>query len=109
MSAAQYVKKKKWEKAFQSCKKAFELGLKRYETEALNLRGTFSFLLGDSESARNDFEKSLEIDSKNVNTMIKMACVVMEKRGDNGIEDCMAWFDLAIEANPSDPDIYYHR
>lgn len=51
---------------------------KEGEAEAYNLRGTFKFLIGDSEGARADLEKSLDLKPDFVQSWVKIASVHME-------------------------------
>ncbi|GMK56693.1 hypothetical protein CspeluHIS016_0305330 [Cutaneotrichosporon spelunceum] len=87
---------------------AIEQGIstKQGQAEAYNLRGTFKFLIGDSNGAKTDLEKSLEIDPTFVQSWVKIASVHME------LGDALAAFadfETAIRNDPNDPDIYYHR
>ncbi|WWC65177.1 uncharacterized protein I303_107791 [Kwoniella dejecticola CBS 10117] len=76
------------------------------EAEAHNLRGTFKFLIGDSEGARQDLQKSLDIKPDFVQSWVKIASVHMEL-GDSA--SAFGDFEAAIRHNADDPDIYYHR
>ncbi|WWD07113.1 hypothetical protein V865_005210 [Kwoniella europaea PYCC6329] len=76
------------------------------EAEGYNLRGTFKFLIGDSEGARQDLQKSLDIKPDFVQSWVKIASVHMEL-GDSA--SAFGDFEAAIRHNADDPDIYYHR
>ncbi|WRT70870.1 uncharacterized protein IL334_007869 [Kwoniella shivajii] len=76
------------------------------EAEAYNMRGTFKFLIGDSEGARQDLQKSLDIKPDFVQSWVKIASVHMEL-GDSA--SAFGDFEAAIRHNVDDPDIYYHR
>ncbi|KAI0631511.1 hypothetical protein C8Q77DRAFT_1127285 [Trametes polyzona] len=76
------------------------------KAEALNLRGTFKFLMTDVEGAKEDFLKSLELDPSLTQTWVKIASVYMEQGDPKKTFEC---FEDAIKQNPNDPDIYYHR
>ncbi|WWD20858.1 hypothetical protein CI109_105335 [Kwoniella shandongensis] len=76
------------------------------EAEAYNLRGTFKFLIGDSEGARSDLQKSLDLKPEFVQSWVKIASVHMEL-GDSA--SAFGDFEAAIRHNPDDADIYYHR
>ncbi|KAI8995265.1 hypothetical protein BD414DRAFT_506078 [Trametes punicea] len=76
------------------------------KAEALNLRGTFKFLMTDIEGAKEDFLKSLELDPSLTQTWVKIASVWMEQGDPKKAFEC---FEEAIKHNPNDPDIYYHR
>ena len=58
------------------------------------------------DQALIDIEHSLELDSKNVNSIIKLATLHMEKAE---VEKAVGFFDEAEKLNPNDPDLYYHR
>ncbi|KAF8510131.1 hypothetical protein BU17DRAFT_55688 [Hysterangium stoloniferum] len=73
---------------------------------ALNLRGTFKFLMGDALGAKEDLEKSIEILPSFTQSWVKVASVHMEQGNPTS---AFAAFDSAIAHNPKDPDIYYHR
>lgn len=53
-----------------------------------------------------DLEKSLELDPNNVNTIIKRASIFMEH---SDVEQAVKEYNRAIEIDPRDPDVYYHR
>ncbi|KAI0710921.1 ADP/ATP carrier receptor [Earliella scabrosa] len=74
--------------------------------EALNLRGTFKFLMMDVDGAKEDFLKSLELQPSLTQTWVKIASVWMEQGDPKKAFEC---FEEAIKHNPNDPDIYYHR
>ena len=76
------------------------------KAEALNLRGTFKFLMTDVEGAKADFLASLELAPALTQTWVKIASVWMEQGDPKKAFEC---FEEAIKHNPDDPDIYYHR
>ena len=76
------------------------------KAEALNLRGTFKFLMTDVEGAKADFLASLELAPALTQTWAKIASVWMEQGDPKKAFEC---FEEAIKHNPDDPDIYYHR
>ncbi|KAK7047742.1 TOM (translocase of outer membrane) complex component [Paramarasmius palmivorus] len=76
------------------------------KAEALNLRGTFKFLTGDVDGAKADFNESIELVPSFTQTWVKIASVYMEQSDPEKAFEC---FEKAIEHNPNDPDIYYHR
>jgi tetratricopeptide (TPR) repeat protein len=63
-------------------------------------------LIGDSEGAKIDLEKSLDILPSFVQSWVKIASVHMEL-GDPA--SAFGDFEAAIRHNPDDADIYYHR
>ncbi|KAJ3343379.1 TOM (translocase of outer membrane) complex component [Gonapodya sp. JEL0774] len=73
---------------------------------AWNLLGTFKFLLAEIDGAMEAFEKSIQADKANVNSIVKFAGCYMEK-GD--IPKALEEFDRATETSPQDPDTFYHR
>lgn len=58
------------------------------------------------ELAFADLEKSLNLDPENVNTIIKRASIFMERAN---VEQAINEYNRAIEIDPKDPDVYYHR
>ncbi|KAI0683842.1 ADP/ATP carrier receptor [Cytidiella melzeri] len=74
--------------------------------EALNLRGTFKFLLGNSTAARDDFVASVELVPTLTQSWVKLASVYMELNEPTKTFEC---FEEAIKYNKDDPDIFYHR
>ncbi|KAH7103497.1 hypothetical protein BKA62DRAFT_636572 [Auriculariales sp. MPI-PUGE-AT-0066] len=73
---------------------------------ALNLRGTFQFLMGDAKSAKVSFEASIAAAPKYANSYVKLASVYMDF-GD--AENTFQTYENAIKADPDDPDVYYQR
>lgn len=92
--------------ASASFDKALELGdLGAHEAYALNLRGTFRYLKGDSVEALEDLTKSIELQPSLTQSYIKRASMHLEQ----GNKDAAAAdFEKATEQNKDDPDIYYH-
>ncbi|EDR02496.1 mitochondrial outer membrane translocase receptor TOM70 [Laccaria bicolor S238N-H82] len=76
------------------------------KAEALNLRGTFKFLVGDVEGAKVDLTESIKLVPSFTQSIVKIASVHMEQGNPKLAFEC---FDDAIKQNPNDPDIYYHR
>ncbi|TIB35456.1 hypothetical protein E3P86_02663 [Wallemia ichthyophaga] len=76
------------------------------EAEALNLRGTFYFLLNNPIKAIADLEKSVELSPHFSQSWVKAASVYMELANPQA---AFKAFDTAIEKNPQDADAYYHR
>ena len=76
------------------------------KAEALNLRGTFKFLMTDVDGAKADFLASLELQPSMTQTWVKIASVWMEQGDPTKAFEC---FEEAIKYNAADPDIYYHR
>ncbi|KAJ7186977.1 hypothetical protein C8R46DRAFT_1058486 [Mycena filopes] len=74
--------------------------------EALNLRGTFKFLTGDVDGAKEDLQESIRIAPAFTQSLVKVASVHMEQGDPAKAFEC---FDEAIRQNADDPDIYYHR
>jgi import receptor subunit TOM70 len=68
-----------YNEAFQSSEKALELGdLGEHEALALNMRGTFRWLIGDIGSAMDDINKSIELDPTMIQSYVKRATMRME-------------------------------
>ncbi|KXN81918.1 Mitochondrial import receptor subunit tom-70 [Leucoagaricus sp. SymC.cos] len=76
------------------------------KAEALNVRGTFKFLMGDIDGAKGDLEESIKLVPGFTQSLVKIASVHMEQGDPRTAFDC---FEQAIKHNPNDPDIYYHR
>lgn len=95
------------------------------KAEALNLRGTFKyvltnihtrfhlnsaytnrFLTGSVHEAMTDLQQSIELVPSLTQSHVKLASVYMEQGDTTQTFKC---FETAIEHNPNDPDIYYHR
>ncbi|KAG6907504.1 hypothetical protein DXG01_008648 [Tephrocybe rancida] len=74
--------------------------------EALNLRGTFKFLIGDVAGAKEDLLASVEVVPSFTQSIVKLASVHMEQGDAPSAFKC---FEDAIKYNEKDPDIYYHR
>jgi len=74
--------------------------------EALNLRGTFKFLMGEVSDAKSDLEESIKLLPTFTQSLVKIASVHMEQGNPKSAFEC---FDTAISSNPTDADIYYHR
>ncbi|MCO5604664.1 hypothetical protein L7F22_058834 [Adiantum nelumboides] len=94
--------------AFTLFNEAIEQGLSNEDLEALahNMRGTFKFVIGNAKSALEDLEKSTTLRPNMVQSWVKKASVHMEL---SAKEEAFRDFDIAIQANADDPDIYYHR
>lgn len=74
------VKEKNFTEALEACEKAIELGCSsQYQAYAYNLRGTFDFLKGDNKGALEALDKSIELDSKLVQSYIKRSSLYMEQ------------------------------
>ncbi|KAL5521946.1 TOM70 [Sanghuangporus sanghuang] len=81
---------------------SFDVG----RAHALNLRGSFRFLMGDSQAAKEDLEAAIKAQPQFTQSLVKIASVHMEQG--NSV-DAFAAFDRAIKYDSKDPDIYYHR
>ncbi|KIM87836.1 hypothetical protein PILCRDRAFT_814554 [Piloderma croceum F 1598] len=76
------------------------------KAEALNLRGTFKFLIADVAGAKEDLLTSVELVPSFTQSLVKIASVHMEQGDPKKAFEC---FEEAIKHNADDPDIYYHR
>lgn len=66
--------------AAEAFEKAIEAGgLEKHEALAYNMRGTFRYLKGDSETALVDLNKSLELDPTLVQSYVKRASMHLEQ------------------------------
>ena len=110
-----------YEEAAAAYEKALELGdLGEHEAIARNLRGTFTYVQGNAQSALNDLNKSVELQPSLVQSYIKRASLHLELGKwidpttdfltDAGNKDAATDdFETAIAQDKDDPDIYYHR
>jgi mitochondrial import receptor subunit TOM70 len=96
-----------YEEAAQSFEKAIELDdLGEHEALALNMRGTFRYLEGDTTKALEDLTKAVELQPSMTQAWIKRASMQLELGNkDAASED----FEKATAQNDKDPDIFYHR
>lgn len=96
-----------YEEAAQAFAKAVELGTSaKYASLAHNWRGTFNYLRGHTDAALADYEKSIELDPTFTQSYIKQASMRLELGDREGASQA---FDLALQQNKDDPDIYYYR
>ncbi|KAF8980839.1 TOM (translocase of outer membrane) complex component [Entomortierella lignicola] len=103
--AEYYLGKKEYQKSMEAYNKAIELNT-THMAKALNMRGTFTFLMGDGKKALVDFDKAIELDPNYVQTYIKRGSIYMEQ-GD--AMKTFNEFETAISIDAEDPNIYYHR
>ncbi|KAJ3875944.1 ADP/ATP carrier receptor [Lentinula edodes] len=97
-----------YQRSFELINKALETGVSWNvgRSEALNLRGTYKFLIGDVEGAKDDLNESIQLVASFTQSLVKIASVYMEQGQTDKAFEC---FEEAIKHNPEDPDIYYHR
>ncbi|KAJ3864331.1 ADP/ATP carrier receptor [Lentinula novae-zelandiae] len=97
-----------YQRSFELINKALETGFSWDvgRSEALNLRGTYKFLIGDVEGAKDDLNESIQLVPSFTQSLVKIASVYMEQGQTDKAFEC---FEEAIKHNPEDPDIYYHR
>jgi mitochondrial import receptor subunit TOM70 len=79
---------------------------KSSQIQALIWHGTFQFLKGEMEDAKKVFEKARNLDPKNVEILTKLALVSLEQ---NSYAEMTETLEQALEADPLDPSVYYHR
>ncbi|KAI9496461.1 hypothetical protein BDB00DRAFT_869402 [Zychaea mexicana] len=107
VEACEAIKSRNYEKAYKACDQAIELGLSpAYQAHALNIKGTFKFLMGNAKEALACFDKSIEIDPKYIQSYIKRSSIYIEQ---GNLAAAIKQFEDALAINPTDPDIYYHR
>jgi import receptor subunit TOM70 len=104
----QALKASDYSHAVSLVNEAIDQGISTTENkaEALNLRGTFKFLMGDVDGAKADLQESIKLVPKFSQSLVKIASVHMEQGEPQQAFEC---FEEAIKHNPNDPDIYYHR
>ncbi|KAK9900109.1 ADP ATP carrier receptor [Cystobasidium minutum MCA 4210] len=99
--------------AFTLFNEALEQGISdsKLKARALNMRGTFKFIIGDSAGALKDLDESTTLDPKFTQTWVKKASVHMElcSTGQSDPAQAFGCFDSAIAIDDKDSDIYYHR
>ncbi|KAF9107816.1 TOM (translocase of outer membrane) complex component [Mortierella sp. AM989] len=103
--AEYYLGQRDYQKAMEAYNKAIELNT-THIAKALNMRGTFTFLMGDGKKALVDFDRAIELDPNYVQTYIKRGSIFMEQ-GD--ATKTFNEFETAISIDAEDPNIYYHR
>lgn len=126
LQAIQHRTGEGYAEAAQSFDKAVELNnLDKHEALAYNMRGTFRYLKGDNDAALDDLNRSLELDPSLVQSYVKRASMHLEQStflkkhiwqetGTDSItlgkrDEAAHDFELAMNHNSEDPDIYYHR
>ncbi|KDN38046.1 putative mitochondrial precursor protein import receptor tom70 [Tilletiaria anomala UBC 951] len=94
--------------AFSLISESLDQGLSTddLKANALNMRATFQFVIGNAPSALEDLDESTRLVPSYVQSWVKKASVHMEL---GQREEAFNDFERAIQADPSDPDIYYHR
>ncbi|KAI7828012.1 hypothetical protein BC939DRAFT_483512 [Gamsiella multidivaricata] len=103
--AEYYLGQREYQKAMEAYNRAIQLKT-THMAKALNMRGTFTFLMGDGKKALADFDKAIELDPNYVQTYIKRGSIFMEQ-GDAA--KTFHEFETAISIDAEDPNIYYHR
>ncbi|CAE6414983.1 unnamed protein product [Rhizoctonia solani] len=110
LEAQEALAESQFAKAHELVNTAIDSGLsdnwKEGLAEALNLRGTFKFLMGDTAGAKEDFLGSTQAWPDLVQSWVKIASVYMEL---SEAEAAFAAFESAIEKDSNCADIYYHR
>ncbi|CAE6539201.1 unnamed protein product [Rhizoctonia solani] len=105
LQAQEALDEGKFAKAWELVNAAFTSGLSEHWkeglAEALNLRGTFKFLMGDTTSAKEDLLRSTQAWPDLVQSWVKIASVHMEL---NEAEEAFAAFETAIE---KDRDFFF--
>ncbi|KAF8706662.1 mitochondrial outer membrane translocase receptor TOM70, partial [Rhizoctonia solani] len=110
LEAQEALSESQFTKAHELVNAAIDAGLSENWNEglgeALNLRGTFKFLMGDTVGAKADFVASTQAHPDLVQSWVKIASVYMEL---SEAEAAFAAFESAVEKDPNCADIYYHR
>ena len=102
------VDAKNYPHAFSLFNEAIEQGISddKLKGRALNMRGTFKFIIGDAPGALSDMEESVSLYPDYTQTWVKKASVHMELSDPSA---AFAAFEEAAKIDDADPDIYYHR
>lgn len=96
-----------YEEASKFFEKAVELNdLGEHEAYAWNMRATFRYLEGDTQTALSDLTKSIELEPSLTQSYIKRASIHLELGNREAAADD---FEQATAQNKEDPDIFYHR
>ncbi|CAG8506160.1 13164_t:CDS:10 [Ambispora gerdemannii] len=98
--ACQKIQECDYPEALKALEKAVELKCTNL-AQAIDMRGTFIYLEGDTERALNDFSKAIELKPDFIRPYIKRASIYMER---GNISEAWREFDEAIKINPNDPD-----
>ncbi|QRV95875.1 mitochondrial import receptor subunit tom-70 [Ceratobasidium sp. AG-Ba] len=110
LKAQEALAESQFTKSHELVNAAFSAGLtpswREGQAEALNLRGTFKFLIGDAAGAKEDLVASTNAMPTLIQSWVKIASVHMEL-GDP--EAAFASFESAMERDADNADIYYHR
>lgn len=95
---------KNYTHAFTLFNESLEQGIenKTLKGRALNMRGTFKFIIGDAQGALKDLEESTEYDADFTQTWVKKASVHMELADPTA---AFTAFERAISINDKDPDM----
>ena len=62
--------------------------------------------MGETATAKTAFEESIVIDSSYANSYVKLASVHMDL---GNAEETFKTYELAMQADAKDPDVYYQR
>jgi import receptor subunit TOM70 len=119
------IEKRSWQDyndAFDSIGKAIEMGnLGTHEALAYNLRATFRWLIGDTATAMEDINKSIELDPDLIQSYVKRATMYLENGESAALLTSFAHsfienrikaqedFAEAAKRAPEDPDVFYNR
>ena len=77
-AAENFLNEKRYEEAMKAYGEAIDIGCS-HMAEALHMRGTFTYLMGDSTGALEDFKRALEIKPDYVQIYVKRATIYMEQ------------------------------
>ncbi|CEP15164.1 hypothetical protein [Parasitella parasitica] len=99
------LEQKKYHESLEYIKIAVELGCTN-QASAFNLKGTLSFLEGQSDVALEAFDQALILDPCYTQVYIKKSDVYVEK-GD--LKTALANFEIVAQMDLMDAEAYYHR
>ncbi|CAG8651332.1 5687_t:CDS:2, partial [Racocetra fulgida] len=119
-AAERFLRQQRYEEAMNANGKAINLGCTKM-AKALNLRGTFTNLMGDSRSALADFQKALDLKPDYVQLYVKRATIYTEQDPDfifayiqlaiaqyksGSVEDGMKTFQLGLQKFPKSAEMH---
>ncbi|KAJ1979539.1 TOM (translocase of outer membrane) complex component [Dimargaris cristalligena] len=101
------LENRQYKKAMEQIEAALEEGCGPWEARALNSRGTFHFLMGNTEAALADLNRSLELDPRYIQSYLKKANVYTERQQ---VMETIAAIEKASEVTTVDQtEVHYQK